>query len=168
MNVTYTCIQCHHTERSELTRDTRELRCRSCGQALQIPQGAWVEDRLERCLACPSTDLFLRKDFPQRLGVLIVVLGFVASSIAWGLYHQYLTFAILFAVALIDLVLYLFVGEALMCYRCGAMYRGVPGQESFGHFDLSTHEKHRQLVARLQQQGAAPDVPVAPAGSSRS
>ncbi len=55
----------------------------------------------------------MRKDFPQRLGVAIVVTGFIASSIAWSQYMTLLTFGILFATALIDVVLYLIVGEAL-------------------------------------------------------
>ncbi len=40
------------------------------------------------------------------------------------------TFAILFATALIDVVLYLIVPDALMCYRCGAMYRQAEGGRS--------------------------------------
>jgi hypothetical protein len=41
------------------------------------------------------------------------------------------------------------VGNALMCYRCGAQYRGVAEMESHGQFNLETHEKYRQLAARL-------------------
>jgi hypothetical protein len=100
-------------------------------------------------LVCPSVDLFVRKDFPQRLGVALVVVGIVASSIAWGFGRPLETFAILFATALADVVLYLVVPDALMCYRCGAEYRSVPGQERHGAFNLETHERHRQQVARM-------------------
>ncbi len=105
---------------------------------------------MQRCLVCPSTDLFVRKDFPQRVGVLIVTVGIIGSSIAW--YHADLlwTFGILFATALIDVLLYTFVGDALMCYRCQAQYRGVAEMDAHGMFDLETHERHRQLTARLQ------------------
>ena len=42
------------------------------------------------------------------------------------------------------------VGDALMCYRCQAQYRGVAEMDSHGAFDLETHERHRQLNARLK------------------
>jgi hypothetical protein len=106
--------------------------------------------RVQRCLVCPSTDLFVRKDFPQRLGVLIVAVGIIGSSIAWYHAHLYWTFGILFATALVDVLLYTFVGDALMCYRCQAQYRGVEEMDAHGTFDLETHERHRQLTARLK------------------
>lgn len=155
MHVTYHCANCQQAARAEFSADTALVRCPHCSHALQAPPGAMAEGTLRRCLVCPSTDLFLRKDFPQRLGVTIVVLGFIASSIAWAYYYQYLTFGILFLVALIDVVLYLFVPDALMCYRCGAMYRGVPGLDLHARFDLTVHEKHRQQQARLAQHEAA-------------
>ncbi len=155
MNITYACPNCDHTQRRELSDDTTLLRCDQCGQEIQIPPGALVDHEVRHCLVCPSTDLFLRKDFPQRLGVAIVVVGFVASSFAWAWYWTYTTFGILFLVAGIDLALYLVVGQCLMCYRCAAEYRGVKGLEKHGQFELETHEKHRQQQARLAQQAAA-------------
>jgi hypothetical protein len=91
----------------------------------------------------------VRKDFPQRLGVAIVVVGIVASSIAWGYTFVVATFAILFATALVDVVLYLVVPDALMCYRCGAQYRGAPGISQHESFNLETHERYRQQAARM-------------------
>lgn len=104
---------------------------------------------MHRCLVCPSTDLFVRKDFPQKLGVLIVAVGIIGSSIAWHYESLAWTFGMLFATALADLALFAVVGNALMCYRCGAQYRGVADMESHGQFDLETHEKYRQMSARL-------------------
>ena len=106
---------------------------------------------MHRCMACPSTDLFVRKDFPQRLGVLIVTIGLLASCVAWAYSQLYLTFAILFATAAVDVVLYVVVPDALMCYRCGAMYRGALRLEEHGSFNLETHERHRQQKIRLAE-----------------
>jgi len=94
--------------------------------------------------------LFIRKDFPQRVGVVLVAIGIIGSSIAWYYANVYWTFGILFATALIDVVLYLMVGDALMCYRCHAQYRSVEEMETHGEFELETHEKYRQLAARLE------------------
>jgi len=106
---------------------------------------------LSRCLLCPSTDLFIRKDFSQSLGVAIVIVGIVLSSAFWAYRMPFWTYSVLFATALIDVVLYFTVGNVLQCYRCQAQYRGVPGLENHSGFDLETHEKHRQQKIRLAQ-----------------
>jgi ribosomal protein S27E len=166
VNVTYSCPACEQTIRSQFSATSTRLECARCGQSIDIPGKAATEQRITRCLVCPSTELFVRKDFPQRLGVALVILGFVASSIAWYNYQVLLTFAILFVTALVDLVLYVFMGQSLMCYRCGAQYRGVAEMDAHGAFDLETHERHRQMKARMKDtrvdtaaaQPASPDV----------
>jgi hypothetical protein len=129
-----------------------ELVCTHCQEKIVIAEGAIEGQRIRKCLVCPSTDLYVRKDFPQRLGVGLVIVGILGSSIAWYHMHLYWTFAILFATALADLLLYFVVGEALMCYRCDAHYRGVLEMDSHGPFDLETHEKYRQLAARTDDK----------------
>lgn len=151
MNVTYPCPVCHAAVRNQFTHESTSLACPHCQAEIEIPAGAVGEGQVHRCLVCPSTDLYARKDFPQRLGVSLVVIGFVASSIAWANYQVIWSFAILFATALIDLVLYIAMGNSLMCYRCNAQYRGVEELDTHGGFDLETHERYRQMVARINQ-----------------
>src|SRR5262245_9715814 len=115
MNITYSCPACQKTVRAELTPTSTALSCPHCPQQIKIPAEAVASGRLEHCLVCPSTDLFLRKDFPQRLGVGLVIFAVIASSIAWLNYHVVLTFAILFLTALVDLFLYVVMGESLTC-----------------------------------------------------
>jgi len=151
MNVTYACPACEEGVRSHFDADTPELDCPHCQGKITIAPNAIEGSRVKRCLVCPSTELFIRKDFPQRLGVGLVVVGILGSSIAWYYSDVLWTFGILFATALIDVVLYTMVGDALMCYRCQAQYRSVEEMDSHGQFDLETHEKYRQLAARLEQ-----------------
>ena len=91
----------------------------------------------------------MRKDFPQRLGVALVTIGLLGSCVAWAYSQLYWTFGILFATALVDVLLYAVVPNALMCYRCGAMYRGAADIDQHGSFNLETHERHRQQKIRL-------------------
>lgn len=149
MNVTFACPKCQGGVRQNFDAATAALVCPHCGQEIRIPAGSVDGVRVKRCLVCPSTELFMRKDFPQRVGVLIVAVGIVGSSIAWGYANLPWTFGFLFATALADLALFAFVGNALMCYRCGAHYRGTADMESHGQFNLETHEKYRQMAARL-------------------
>lgn len=149
MNVTFACPSCSAGVRQSFDASTRALACPHCKQEIKPPAGSVEGDHVKRCLVCPSTDLFVRKDFPQRVGVLIVAIGIIGSSIAWNYANLPWTFGILFATALADLALFAVVGNALMCYRCGAQYRSVADMESHGAFNLETHEKYRQMTARL-------------------
>ena len=155
MRVSYTCPSCNAAITADVAAPAAVLTCGGCGGTIVPPADALAVaadgiPRPSRCLVCPSADLFVRKDFPQRLGVGIVAAGLAASCVAWAWRDLYLTFAILFGTALVDVILYLFVPDCLACYRCGARYRGIDAGGRFGGFDLETHERHRQTAARLR------------------
>jgi len=154
MNVTARCPHCGATSHREFAAEARALTCPDCGTAEAIPDDALDGTRIQRCLVCPSTELYVRKDFPQQLGVGIVVVGFALSCVAYSYYYFTIAFAILFATALIDLVLYLLMGNSLICYRCQAEYRGVELTDVHGAFDLAIHERYRQQAARLAEAQA--------------
>lgn len=173
MRITYACPSCASTVASDGVERAATLVCPRCAAAVEVPTGAIVwagpagepvaagdgEPRLRRCLVCPCTELFSRKDFPQRLGVGIVVAGFAASCVTWAWQLLVPTFAILFGTALIDVLLYLLMPECLTCYRCAARYRGAGGPH--GGFDLETHERHRQQRIRLREAAARRPDPTA-------
>jgi hypothetical protein len=52
-------------------------------------------------------------------------------------------------------VLYLIMPNAVMCYHCGALYRGLPHSDAYGEFNLETHERHRQQKIRLGRHAQA-------------
>jgi ribosomal protein S27E len=149
MNITYRCPGCQQTTQVDFDRQSAAIACAACGEPIETPPGAVTDAGLSRCLVCPSTEVFVRKDFSQPLGVTIVVIGFAISSVFWYFRMPLWTYGVLFATALIDVVLYLIVGNLIQCYRCQAQYRGVPGLETHEPFNLETHEKHRQQAARL-------------------
>ena len=106
MQIAFACPACSSPLVIDDVETLSVLPCTRCGAALEVPADAFVRTggdeppRLVRCLVCPSADLFLRKDFPQRLGVGIVVVGLLASCVTWGMREMVATFAILFATAL--------------------------------------------------------------------
>lgn len=176
MRITFACPSCDATVTQSDVEAARALACSRCGAVVPVPEGAigWSGPSggaadpgtglpvLRRCLVCPSTELFVRKDFPQRLGVGIVVAGLLASCITWAWQLLVPTFAILFGTALVDVLLYFLMPECLTCYRCAARYRGAAGPH--GGFDLETHERHRQQRIRLAE-AAAQRGPTAPSSS---
>ena len=147
--IRFICPSCRGTQSIEFDASTTDINCPDCNGQVRVTPDAVQDETMDRCLVCPSTELFVRKNFPQRLGVTIVVLGFALSSWAWFHHMVVATFAILMITALIDVVLFALVGEVLECYRCHAQYQGVSGLESHEGFDLEIHEKHRQQLARL-------------------
>jgi hypothetical protein len=177
MRITYAGPACHATTSIDGIENRDALECSACGAVMSVPADAISRGggdhpqppRLLRCLACPSLELFVRKDFPQRLGLAIVVAGLAASCVAWANRELVITFGILFGTALLDVVLFLFMPNCLTCYRCGARYSGdgvatqldgpLPGGRQFGGFDLETHEKHRQLAARTKRLTSDPTHP---------
>jgi hypothetical protein len=152
MNVSFACPHCEQSAKVELTPDGEGVVCPHCQTSIPSADGAWSDGELKRCLICGSGDLFVRKDFPQRLGLAIVVAGLSLSCVTWFFYQTYLTFAVLFVSALADMALFLIVGESVACYRCRAEYRGQPDAlKEHGPFELETHERYRQQAARLKQ-----------------
>ncbi|HEY6565603.1 MAG TPA: hypothetical protein VIY86_14030 [Pirellulaceae bacterium] len=145
--IQYTCQDCGHSIRLDLVRGVESFVCPRCNSQLRTNPDAWSDSQLQQCLVCPGHELFLRKNFPPRLGVAIVIVGFVASSIAWYFHAIVWTFAILFLTALADLALYFFLGDCIECYNCHALYLGLSA-DHIAPFDLETHERIRQLRAR--------------------
>lgn len=152
MNVTFSCPKCDRSVRRDFDEHTTEIGCAECGYTVDVPADAVDDERVRRCLVCPSTELFVRKDFNQGWGISILVLGLAASCVTWYLHMPYATFGVLGGTALLDALLYFFVGNQLQCYRCRAEYRGVAGLERYEPFDLEIHERHRQQLIRLGKQ----------------
>src|ERR1044072_4024292 len=149
MNITYTCGHCYEPTQADVTPEVSVLTCQRCGTSTPVMDDAFESGKLSACLNCGCRELFSRKHFSQRLGLTIVVIGFVLSTIAWGFHFRFLSYAILFATALVDVVMYLTVSNLLQCYRCHAEYRHSPAVGEHGPFDLATHERFRQQALRL-------------------
>ena len=105
------------------------------------PAGASL---LKTCPECGCRDLFVRKDFPQKVGLAVVVvaaLGFVVLSARRT--TMYLGVLVLLAAFVVDAVLYLFVPKVTVCYRCRGEFRGVPVNPEHEGFELAVAEKYR-------------------------
>lgn len=119
------------------------MSCPRCHAALPIhvTESVRSDHVVDRCAICQGSELFVRKDFPQRLGLFIVIV-FGLTAIYYFRSSVLTAWAVLAAAVLIDLLIYLFIGKATTCYACRTEYRGNrlnPGHEGF---DLATSEKH--------------------------
>src|SRR2546423_1433390 len=101
---------------------------------------------MQRCPQCGCADLFIRKDFPQRLGLALVVAAGAAFLILAA--HRgtfYIGAMVLVGAAIIDGVLYGLVKKVTVCYRCRAEFRDVALNPAHEGFDLATAEKYRSV-----------------------
>ncbi len=120
---------------------------------------------MRHCPLCGTEDMYTQKDFPHTLGLAIVVLAAVLSSIAWWQYLYPLALAVLLVAAALDMCLYYLVGDALICYRCHAQFRGTQRNPAHRPFDLGIGERYRQeriRIDRLREQAAQTDASQGP------
>jgi hypothetical protein len=103
-----------------------------------------VSDCLTTCPECGCRDLFVRKDFPQKIGLAIVVVAaaaFVVLSVRRA--TMYVGVLVLLGAFLVDAMLYLFVPRVTVCYRCRAEFRGLAVNPDHEGFELAVGEKYR-------------------------
>lgn len=148
MNVRFACPACHQTARIQLA-DWAEWQCPECGHL--VPLHTPKNDDLQACVICGNRDLYKKKDFPHWLGLTILTVACLALIIPYWLYHQWLTWTILIGSAAVDGLLYLWVGDVVVCYRCDAHYRDFTPGEEHKPFELGIAERYRQERLRREQ-----------------
>ena len=136
--------------------------CRHCGTTRALKPEAIAGERLEACPWCMTSDLYIQKDFPQGLGLVIVGVGFAISTVFWYYEMPIPAYLVLVVSILLDLVMYHLVGDVTICYRCLCQLRGAgtnPGGR-YRPFDLALGERYRQERLRaqeLRERGAQAD-----------
>ena len=101
-------------------------------------------DYVRQCPHCGCREFFVRKDFPQKLGMGLIVVAAVSFLVlAARRATFYLGVWVLLAVAAVDALLYWFVPRVTTCYKCRADFRGRPINPEHGAFELAVAEKYR-------------------------
>ena len=151
MLISFDCPKCLKPARGELPSASGSLVCGDCGWTRPTEQGSFKNESPKHCVVCGCHDLWRQKDFPQQLGLLIVGLGVVLSTIAIAYMRPGVAMLILMGFGLADWILYAVLPDRLVCYRCHAQYRRVPNRSASEAFDLEVNERYRQEAIRLQQ-----------------
>src|SRR5579864_2193386 len=140
MDVCFTCPICERPARASVGTPL-DWQCPGCEHRQHIDS---APPNLSRCVVCGNAELYKKKDFPHWLGMAILVAACVASVYTYFWYDKWLTWAILIGSAIIDGGLYLMVGDAVVCYRCGAHYKGFTPTDEHKPFELTIGERYRQ------------------------
>lgn len=151
MQISFDCPKCLKIARSDATAASASVSCGSCGWSRPIDASAFKAESPTECLVCGCSDLWRQKDFDQRLGVAIVAMGILLSTIAVAYMMPGTALIILMVFGLADWILYAILPDRLVCYRCHSRYRGISGLKETGVFDLEVNEKYRQEAIRMKQ-----------------
>jgi hypothetical protein len=147
MHIIFQCPVCSRQQLFTPGPGEGSIRC-ECGWNRELPSSATGSEALTKCLVCGCDDLWRQKDFPPALGLLFVGLGILFSSIAWYLHLPVVALGILMGFAMIDMLLYTFMGDMLVCYRCRSRHRKGSMSDDHPKFDLETAERYRQQELR--------------------
>jgi hypothetical protein len=128
-------------------------KCSACGVEVPSAVPADAGANLQQCRACGNHELYVRKAFPNWLGMSVVVLAGIGFLAFHWMYWFYAAWACLLGAAVLDTALYFLMGNMTVCYRCGAEHTGFAGDPSHGSFDLGVAEKYRQERLRRRELG---------------
>ena len=130
-------------EYEPLEQSGPNMQCPRCKKAHAIHIDTSMRDRnmVEQCAVCQGRELFIRKDFPPRLGAAIVIVFGLAAIWAFT-FNVLVGWSILGAAVVLDLLIYLVIGKVTTCYACRAEYRKCCLNPTHEGFDLATSEKY--------------------------
>jgi hypothetical protein len=162
IELTFSCPHCQATGGVSDIRTATEAKCPRCGIGRPLRREAIGPRGVEACPTCLTADLYIQKDFPQGLGLFIILVGFAISTVFWYYEMPIPAYLVLVASAVLDYVLYHTVGNVTICYRCLSQLRGPAANPDgrFKPFDLAVGERYRQerlRIEQLRQQGRRAD-----------
>jgi hypothetical protein len=147
------CPACDRPRVVEVHPQDGVITCPHCGESRVWPPETFRDGLPTCCLGCGNGDLWRQKDFPQGVGLMMVALGAILSSIAWAYHYPVLALVILGGFGLLDMVLFWVMPDVLVCYRCRARHRVGAAGTAFATYDHELGERYRQ--ERLQLERAA-------------
>jgi hypothetical protein len=147
VNTTFACPSCAQPATTAVDQAC-DWQCPACDHRLHLNA---AEPTLPACVVCGNHELYKKKDFPHWLGMTILVSALILSTVTYYWYEKWWSWSFLIGSAIVDGVMYLMVGDVLVCYRCEAHYRGFQTTDTHQPFEISIGERYRQERIRKEQ-----------------
>jgi hypothetical protein len=153
MKLVFICPKCQSPNNRRIPDENggTQVSCHGCDWQRTLAAEDIADENPKSCLACGNEDLWCQKDFPQALGLMLVVIGGALSTWAWACYEPVIAIGILMFFALGDLALFLFMKDVLVCYRCRARHRQAKMDQDHPRFNLELAERYRQEAILLEE-----------------
>lgn len=151
MIVRFACPICHRQGSLDISRG-REWQCPACDHLLQsvVPDNAPASPAV--CFICGNAELYKKKGFPHWLGLTILAAACLAFLVLNLMYLQWWAWAVLLASAVFDGLLYLWVPDVVVCYRCEAQHSDLRSTADYAPYELVIAERYRQERIRRAQR----------------
>ena len=132
--IDFLCPGCRRRNRTDLRSGAWETPCQHCARSLALKRepGEEAGVPIQVCAVCGGKWFYLQKDFNQKIGCGVVLVGILFSFHTYGLS--------LVVCALVDLALYRWLPWVTVCYYCQAHYRGIPLHPTHRAHDLQIAE----------------------------
>lgn len=151
MRIRFACPVCDHPSRADLP-GTAAWQCPACDHVLpSLPGPEGDVESLGRCRICGNPELYKKKAFPHWLGLSLLTGACIAFLLFNALRQPLIAWGCLLGSALIDGILYLCVGDAVVCYACGAHHSAPSARAEHKPFELMIAERYRQEKLRRRQ-----------------
>lgn len=152
MEIHFACPVCERPAKAHVP-GRPSWQCPGCDHlvalaAPEMPAATGPETNLAACLICGNVELYKKKAFPHWLGLSLLSAACLAFLVLNALRWYLWAWVSLLGSALIDLVLYLFVGDAIVCYRCGAHHSCAKAAVAHKPYELIIAERYRQEKLR--------------------
>ncbi len=110
---------------------------------------------VDHCAVCDCQTVYVQKDFNRTLGVSIFVAGAILFLIcAW--FNRLVEGTLVWAAFVVaDGLLYKFLPDVTICYKCYAQYRGVTANPNNRPFELGLAEKFDPLDKKAGAENPA-------------
>lgn len=146
MRIVFRCrsVNCDAPVSADLSQPTgAPISCPECGEnhVLRISEAVRSQDCIDRCVLCEGKELYVIKAFPQKIGLVIVVVAALASCVLLTR-NTPAAFGVLAGAALLDLLIYWVAPRVTVCYRCGCRYLDFAPNPDHAGFDLATSDKY--------------------------
>lgn len=132
-SISFECVSCRHPVVVDILEE--KLTCPSCGKTWP----ALLKDSFfEICPLCDCGQFYTQKDFNRALGCFIMLCGIILVPFTYGLSLP--------VFALFDWILSRKVPAMIICYKCGAEFRGCampPHLKEFLHHIGEKYERKK-------------------------
>ena len=149
MEVSLKCPTCESALPVTASDTLEEIKCGRCGRtiALALSQALREDRTVDACPLCEGADFYTRKDFDPALGVTVVIIGALVSAALYWFGLDLAAYGVLAGAVLMDLVIYQWLGDVTVCYRCHTEFRGAY-RRTAPAFDLRTADVLEHEYAR--------------------
>lgn len=139
MQLVVKCPKCDAGLTVSAAEAPKAIVCGACQREIPLDFSAKVraDEAVDRCPVCSEGDFYIRKDFNPKMGVAAVATAAIISAVFFWYGRDAIAYGVLATAALVDLVIYRFLHEVTVCYRCHSEFRGNYPRTATG-FDLHT------------------------------